>query len=159
MTILPAGTFRVSDYRKPVPESVKRDVVARDYDFDHRPPLCDRPYDTEARDFIPPQNDPAHIFATPKAKHKQLTFGRKEGAAVTVTTRGSDVGERARTRDIKTSEAIHQAALASKAGDYKRSAELLASAPKKSRLRPKTKIPSRPFPKLRRGFEQKRGER
>ncbi|NEV75537.1 hypothetical protein DYI24_00380 [Rhodopseudomonas sp. BR0C11] len=145
MPILPAGSFRVSDYRKTIPERVKREVIARDHDFDHRPPLCDRDYDTEAGDFIPPQHDPAHIFATPKPEHRELTTGRKEGAEKTVTTRGSDVGERARIRDIRTSEMIHQAKLASRAGDSARAAELLSSVPKKSRLKPKRKIRSRPL--------------
>lgn len=150
--ILPPGSFKVSDYRKSIPNKVKLAVIARDYDFDHRPPLCERPYDTEAGDFIPPQNDPNFIFATPRAEHDQLTFGRKPGAAKTVTTRGSDVGERARTRDIQASEAIHKARLASKAGNYEVAAMILASArPKK----PKRKIPSRPFPNQRRSFRAK----
>lgn len=145
MTILPAGTFRVSDYRKPIPEKVKRAVIARDHDFDHRPPLCDRDYDTEAGDFIPPQHDPNYIFPTTKGRHKELTTGRREGAEKTVTTRGSDVGERARTRDIRTDELLHKAKLASKAGDYKKVNELILSVPKKSRLKAKRKIPGRKF--------------
>lgn len=69
----------------------------------------------------------------------------------------------AKIRDVRTSEAIHRAAMASKAGDYKLSAEILASAQKKSRLKPKRKIPSRGFPKIHRPlrgrstFEQGKG--
>lgn len=57
----------------------------------------------------------------------------------------------AKNRDIRTSEAIHQAALASKAGDYHSAAVILATAPKPSRLKPKRlwpkgrKLQSRPF--------------
>jgi hypothetical protein len=75
-------------------------------------------------------------------------------------TTEKDVPEMARDRDIKTSEAIHKARLASKAGDYKGAAQILASAPKKGRLKPKQKIASRGFDKghrpLRsRGFERR----
>lgn len=144
MTILPAGSFKVSDKRKPIPASVAS-VVRKRYELDHRPALTDRPYDTEAGDFIPPQNDPAFIELIEDKAHDQRTFGRKADAAKTVTTRGSDVGERARTKDIRTSEAIHAAAMASKAGDYRAAAQILASAPKQSRLKPKRKIPGRPL--------------
>lgn len=58
-----------------------------------------------------------------------------------------DAPEMARNRDIRTTHAIHQAAMASKAGDYAGAAEILANVPKPSRLKPKRKIPSRPFPK------------
>jgi hypothetical protein len=149
VTILQPGTFRVSDYRKSIPNKVKLQVIARDHDFDHRPPLCDRPFDTELNDFVPPQNDPDHLFAILRADHDQHTFGRKPGAEKTVTTRGSDVGERARTRAIQASEAVHQAQLASKVGDYKGAAVILASARQK---RQKRKIPSRPFANQKRQF-------
>jgi hypothetical protein len=145
--ILEPGTFRVSDYRKRIPNGTKLAVMARDYDVDHDPALNKRPYDTDAGDFIPPQNHPDFLFLKRHDEHDEKTFGRKPGAERTVTTRGSDVGEGARTKDIQTSEAIHQAALASKDGDYKRSAEILASAPKQSRLKPKREWPSKSFPK------------
>lgn len=70
--------------------------------------------DTEAGDFIPPQHDPAFIFLIEEAEHDQRTFGRKPGAAKTVTTRGSDVGERARTRRIVRREGAHKKRMAAK---------------------------------------------
>jgi hypothetical protein len=156
VTIFAPGTFRVRDYRKPIPNRVKLAVLARDYDVDHDPALTNRPYDTEAEDFIPPQNDPDYLFLKRHAEHDEKTFGRKAGAERTVTTRGSDIGERARSRDIQTTEAIHRAAAASKRGDFKAAAEILATAPKQSRLKPKKSWPSRPFPKGR-GFEKRPG--
>lgn len=144
--ILQPGSFTVSDYRKPITAATERAVRKR-YELDHRPALTDRPYDTAAGDFIPPQNDPAFIELIGAKEHDQRTFGRKPDAAKTVTTRGSDTGERARTKDIRTSEAIHAAALASKAGDYRGAAQILATAPKPSRLKPRKKIQSRGFTK------------
>lgn len=115
MTILEPGTFRVSDFRKDIPEKVKRKVLGR-YNIDHRPPLQDRAYDTEAGDFIPPQHDPNSLFIETKAKHDELTFGRKDGAEKTVTTAGSDANRRKKTRDIRDREAVHQDRMAAKVG-------------------------------------------
>ena len=75
-----------------------------------------------------------------KGCHKNKTFGRKEGAEKTVTTRGSDLGEAARTKKIQAKDAVHRAAMASKAGNYKAAALILATArPPK----PKRKWPTR----------------
>jgi hypothetical protein len=167
--ILEPGTFRVSDYRKDMPWHVKAiaavrwvtqekrtnvlDIqlykLLRKLQFDHRPPLCDRPYDTELGDFIPGQNDPDHIFALSAEDHLERTTGRKAGAECTVTTRGSDIGERKRVRDIKASEAVHKALMASKAGDHTSAADILANVKPK---RPKKRIPSRPFPSTQRSW-------
>lgn len=162
--ILPAGSFRVQDYRKAIPDWVKVQVIlnlveahlglpsldARELQFDHRPPLIARDYDTNAGDFIPPQNDPDYIFALRKAQHLEETTGRKEGADKTVTTRGSDVGEAARTREMADTAKVHEAALLSKAGDFRGAALVLASRdPRKVRQknRHKQKIQSRGFDK------------
>lgn len=136
MTILPAGTFRVSDYRKPIPERVKRAAIAwtarniavqtgdvekdlQDFareieggsiQFDHRPALENRPYDTEARDFIPPQHDPSKIDAIPADRHKGRTSG-----AVGQPYRG-DVPMRARSRNIANAEEDRREARAAKVG-------------------------------------------
>jgi Mg-chelatase subunit ChlI len=152
MAILRAGTFKVSDFRKPIPNKVKLEVIAREFDFDHDPALVNRDYDTEAGDFIPRQNDPKKITARRKAEHAKKTYGREPGAEKTVTTRGSDVGEAARTKDIRASEAIHQATLASKAGDYTKAAELLAAG-RERKKRPQRRIPSRPFARARRPLQ------
>lgn len=162
MPILEPGNFNVADYRKNIPVWVKLAVMIRQragstdgnpfqvgdastIQFDHDPALTNRPYDTGARDFVPPQNDPAHIYAKRKGQHLEKTTGRKEGAERTVTTRGSDVGEAARTIAISDSEAIHQAKIASKNGDYKAVTEILSTVKRKRRLIPKKKIQSRGF--------------
>jgi len=115
VTILAPGTFRVSDFRKDIPERTKRAVLKR-YRFDHRPPLQDRPYDTEIGDFIPPQHDPDCIFVETAAKHDELTFGRKEGAERTATTAGSDANRRSKERGIRDRLAEFNARMSAKAG-------------------------------------------
>jgi hypothetical protein len=181
--ILAAGTFRVADYRKPIPAHVKVQVVlnhvkrgldepgfdrekpaafcfdcgvgedilpsfnAAELEFDHCPALVNRDYDTEASDFVPPQNDPAYIIVRAKSEHLEKTTGRKAGATTTVTTRGSDVGEAKRSRDIRTTNAIHRAKMASKAGRFDEAASILASVKERKgkHRRIKRKIPSRPL--------------
>jgi hypothetical protein len=157
--ILPAGTFKVSDYRKAVPVYVKLAVLIRqeckdtggerfeddvELEFDHSPALVNRDYDTEAGDFIPPQNDPKFIVASRKAEHLEKTTGRKAGAEKTVTTRGSDVGEAARTRGIKRTQAAHQARMEAK--------QIGAEVPVEPIRKRTRKIASRPFSKERRPF-------
>lgn len=150
MTILAPGSFKVSDFRKAISAPTEREVRKR-YQLDHRPALTDRPYDTDAGDFIPPQNDPTFIELIEKAAHAERTFGRKAGAEKTVTTRGSDVGERARTRDIRRSEAEHQAAITGKGA-------VRPACPGKAYWRKKRELQSR-WPKGRKmqskGFERR----
>jgi hypothetical protein len=167
--ILEPGTFRVSDFRKAIPTQVKLQcllvaiakgtiphqkprtfepaVDAERLRFDHRPPLEARAYDTEAGDFIPPQNDPAHIEALTDEEHDFRTFGRKPGAERTVTTRGSDAGEAARIRKIRDSEARRHAIDAAKVGlaNNDMTAVIEGLAPAAKRQWPKGTIPSRPF--------------
>ena len=169
--ILDAGTFRVADYRKAIPDHVKVQsllnlvrarmrfgfagtswvldpgVTARDLQFDHRPSLQDRPYDTVRGDFVPGQNDPTYIEAILKADHGERTTGRKAGAEKTVTTIGSDSHTRTHTRHLQDSNTIHEARMAEKRGDAGAASRILGSVKQKTRLRPKQKIPSRPFPK------------
>lgn len=174
--ILEPGTFRVAEYRKPIPCAVKvqvhidawvklieqlmngllrpaditlfRDASAIQYD--HDPALTNRPYDTEAGDFIPRQHDPKHIVARGIREHLEKTTGRKHDAEKTVTTRGSDLGERSRTQDIKASEAVHRARIAVKSGLQAEADQILSTVRfKKKHLKPKQKIPGRanPWPK------------
>lgn len=167
--ILPVGTFNVSDYRKAIPCRVKLQVVldyignmpcdsevtmpswdAADLEFDHDPALSFREYDTHAGDFIPAQHDPKFLVLRGKFAHLEKTTGRKEGADKTVTTRGSDVGEAARTRDIADAAKVHEAAVLSKAGDFRGAALVLATRdPRKVKRdrKPKSKIKSRGFDK------------
>ena len=162
MSILAAGSFRVSDYRKAIPDWVKVVCAIRAYPtwvegpleawvrslrYDHRPPLQDRPYNVDKGDFIPPQNDPDHIEAIHIKKHDERTFGRKQDAEKVVTTRGSDLGEAAHIRTVSDTEAIHQAKMASKNGDYAEAARILGNVKQKKRLQPKKKIQSRGFQK------------
>lgn len=165
--ILEPGAFRTSDYRKAIPDWVK--VLAaisayimiepmnrpltteladwvRGLRYDHRPPLQDRPYDTENGDFIPGQNDPLYIEAIPAKLHDERTFGRKRDAERTVTTVGSDSHNRKRVRDLSRDQAEHDLKMAAKAGDVVAMQQLVTSL-EKDRRRPKRKIPSRPFPK------------
>lgn len=131
MTILRAGTFNVRDRRRDIPLVVKLAVMIRQrtrapdgtlfleeeastIQFDHDPALVTRDYDTAVGDFIPPQHDPAKIVARRRGNHGEKTFGRKEGAERTVTTRGSDVGEAPRTRDLRDSHQQHRATMAAK---------------------------------------------
>jgi hypothetical protein len=163
MTILTAGSFRTSDYRKNIPSWVKvvaatkarpcyllhDDLVswARGLRYDHRPPLKNRDYDLETNDFVPPQNDSYYIEAISCKDHDHRTFGRKPDAEKVVTTRGSDLGEAARTKHIMDSEKLHAAKMAMKRGNPEEIADILGGVKQKSRLRPKRKIPSKPFPK------------
>lgn len=162
MTILRAGTFSVNACRKPIPNNVKLAVLIRQHcrstdgkrflcmdalegriQFDHDPALVTRDYDTEARDFIPPQHSIAHIYAKRDGQHLEKTTGRKEGAEKTVTTRGSDVGEASREPAIRDSQRLHLAKMAEKAGDVARAAELRAGLEDPKRLKPKPRIRSR----------------
>jgi hypothetical protein len=154
MPILQPGSFSVADYRKDIDAATKKAVLKR-YQFDHRPPLQDRPYDTDAGDFIPPQLDPVYIEAIDKQLHLFRTTGRAPGAEQTVTTKGSDSHNRKHRRHVADSEALHQAALARKAGDAGAEREAASRVTQRSRLKPKPRIPSR---KLRSGnsFQQRR---
>lgn len=147
MTILAPGTFKTSDYRKPIPAAVERAVRKR-YQLDHDPALTNRAYDTEAGDFIPPQNDPSKIFLKEKPAHDEKTFGRKAGAAKTVTTRNSDVGERARTRKILRTEQRHRMRMLAKIVPDAILEEL-------GRSKPKRRIPVRLFSKGHRQMRSK----
>lgn len=152
MTILRAGTFDVKEYRAAIPVAVKLAVLIRQngrapdgmpftvedalqgrIQFDHDPALSARDFDTFAHDFIPPQLEVDNIVARRKGEHLQKTTGRREGADKTVTSRGSDIGEMHRTADIQDTETIHQAAMASKAGDYRLAARILASVKDRKR--------------------------
>lgn len=123
--ILKSGTFKTSDYRRSLPARARLDVMLRcegrcecsapvtlancghklgnmdNVQFNHDPPLEMRDVDTEADngrgDFIPSQFDTKTIFAVRVDCHAVHTSGA--GA----TTRGSVVGERARTLRISKS--------------------------------------------------------
>src|SRR5437879_6518273 len=97
-------------FRKAIPDKVKLKVVIRqggacascneklgkleDTQFDHVPALQLRCWDPEAKDTVPPANDPEHIFAKHVDCHAAKTFGSK------ASKRGADVTEIARTKRI-----------------------------------------------------------
>lgn len=63
--------------------------------LDHDPALILRQYNHRIKDvaarYTPHAHDPDKLIYRRKGNHDQKTFGRKEGAAKTVTTKGSDV--------------------------------------------------------------------
>jgi len=161
--MLEPGSFRVSEFRKAIPDSVKVQVVldairrgemwvwdkeisATDLQYDHDPGLLNRPYSLEVGDFIPAQNDPAFIVARLKADHLEKTTGRVAGAERAATTRGSDIGEAKRTRKIKNRQASHHERMMAKRGDPQAISRLLGGAGNK-RERPRQKMQSRGFSK------------
>lgn len=73
----------------------------RDVQFDHRPALWERKFDTEAWDTVPPANDPAYIEAIKADQHTVRT------------TR--DAKRRAHGRRVTRSHQEHQQRMAEKA--------------------------------------------
>lgn len=68
--------------------------------LDHDPALILRPYNPRIKDvaarYTPHAHDPAALIYREKADHQQKTTGRKPGALKTVTTKGSDIGLKAK---------------------------------------------------------------
>lgn len=63
--------------------------------LDHNPALILRPYNPRIKDvaarYTPHAHDPDSLEYKRRGAHDEKTFGRKEGAAKTVTTKGSDI--------------------------------------------------------------------
>lgn len=68
-------------------------------EYDHRPPLSERKFNTETWDTVPSANDPNCIEAITRAEHDRRTNGR--GGERRVTTLGSDAHARAKTRHLQ----------------------------------------------------------
>lgn len=100
-------------------------------EWDHRPPVSERQFDTVTRDTIPPSQDPAHIEAIDEDEHDRRTNG--PGGEKRITTLGSDTHNRKRTRDLTAEQA-----------EFVR--KMLHKRPGRRRRRT-GKIPSRPFQK------------
>lgn len=68
--------------------------------LDHDPALILRPYNPRIKDiaarYAPHAHDPVALVYREKADHQQKTTGRKPGAERTITTKGSDVGLKAK---------------------------------------------------------------
>lgn len=105
--------------------------------FDHRPALEARKFDDGAWDTIPPANDPAHIEAITVEQHDRRTNG--PGGTKRITTRGSDTGERARTRRIARGHADHQATMDAKVSGEPRP----APAKRKRKIMGRSTFPKR----------------
>ncbi len=91
--------------------------------LDHDPALILRPFNERTGKYTPDANDPAYLIYRAPDDHLQKTTGRKPGALRTVTTKGSDIG-------LKTKFARLE----------------------RKKTKPKSHIPSRPFPKQKRSF-------
>lgn len=101
------------------------------FELDHSPALILRDFKVDRRKppaawYSPNANDPGFLLYRPEGAHQEKTTGRKPGAERTVTTKGSDIGLKAKFARLE-----------------KRTA--------KSR-RPKAKIASRPFSSQKRSF-------
>ncbi len=94
--------------------------------LDHDPALILRPFDPETGRYTPDANDPAYLVYRTKPDHLRKTIGRKLDAAKTVTTKGSDIWLKAKFDRLEG----------------------------RTKTRPKAKIASRPFPKVKRRFGQ-----
>ena len=100
-------------------------------EFDHRPAIIMRPVNEAGDDYVPAQNDSRFIDALHASPcHLKRTIGRAPGAEKTVTTIGSDIW-------------------------LKKKFDRLEGRTKQG---PKARIQSRPFPKQKRGFGERRGE-
>lgn len=99
MAILPAPP---QEWKRPsMSKGVKLEAWERKYGpvhYDHRPPLSERPFDTETNDTIPPANDPAFIEPIPPDEHDKRTNG--PGGEKRITTAGSDSNRRAKSRAL-----------------------------------------------------------
>ena len=109
-------------------------------EYDHRPSLVMRPVKADGTDYDPPQLDPNFIDALHADCHQKRTTGRAIGASRTVTTKGSDIWLKTKFARLERKKRLEAAA-----------DEVLRGTghfpPKKA------KIPSRPFPKQKRGFK------
>lgn len=70
-------------------------------------------------------------------------------------TTKEDHPEMARGRDVRASVALHQAKLALKDGNHQAAGAILATVEKRGRLKPRSKMASRPFPKQHRPMQSR----
>lgn len=64
--------------------------------LDHDPALILRKFDERTGKYTPDANDPEFLVYLRKDDHQQKTTGRKPGALKTITTKGSDIGLKAK---------------------------------------------------------------
>jgi hypothetical protein len=92
------------DWKRPkMPVSVQFLVMKRKLEellggpieFDHRPALWERKFDTATNDTIPVANSPRHIEVISKEEHRRRTSGTK------ATSAGSDTHRRAKEKRLQ----------------------------------------------------------
>jgi hypothetical protein len=72
-----------------------QELLGGPIEFDHRPALWERKFDTASNDTIPPSNNPYCIEVVSKAEHRFRTFGTK------ATSAGSDAHRRAKEKRLQ----------------------------------------------------------
>jgi len=130
--------------RKKVPVNIALAVALRQLGFemhevelDHDPALGLRNVNADGTDWDPPQHDARYLVWRPKDEHRVKTSGTK------ATTAGSDVQVIAKGKRLaRDAEEFRRRILAKDAGEPK----------------PKSKWPSRPFPKRKSGETVRREE-
>ena len=60
-------------------------------ELDHYPALILRPFNERTGKYTPDANEPDALVYRPMGEHDEKSFGRKQGASRTVTTKGSDI--------------------------------------------------------------------
>ena len=131
---------KTSDFRKPIPMGVKLNAcllllgfteeeitTPGAIEFDHTPSLGLRSVDPETGEMIPAPNDPKHIVPLRKSDHRRKTNGPAACAA------GGDIHAIAKAKRL---QASHE--------ELRRRLTTPGKVEK-----PKSKWPSRPFPKTR----------
>jgi hypothetical protein len=129
--------------RKHIPLKVKLDAALRQLglnpqtaELDHHPALFLRERTPEGN-YIPDENDPAAMVWRSSEDHAKKTYGRGKGERGTVAN--GDIHRKAKIdRIVKARDAMADA-----------SRRMASGAPKNER--PKSKWPSRPFPKRPKG--------
>ncbi|WP_210339837.1 hypothetical protein [Bosea sp. ASV33] len=137
--------MRTSDHRKHIPIGVKlhaallllgftEEEIAGGVEWDHQPALALRIVDPETGELMPHPNDPRHLRPLRKVEHAEKTRGR--GA----TTAGSDVGNAAKVKRIERDPAGGE--------EFRR--RILEIKRGERPERPRSRMPSRPFPNRKR---------
>lgn len=137
--------MRASDHRRHIPIGVKLhatllllgftdEEIAGGVEWDHQPALALRVVDPETGELTPHPNDPRYLRPLRKAEHAVKTRG--SGA----TTAGSDIGNAAKVKRIERDPAGGE--------EFRR--RILEIKRGERPERPRSRIPSRPFPSAKR---------
>lgn len=137
--------MRAADHRRHIPIGVKLhatllllgftdEEIAGGVEWDHQPALALRVVDPETGELTPHPNDPRYLRPLRKAEHSVKTRGA--GA----TTAGSDIGNAAKVKRIERDPAGGE--------EFRR--RILEIKRGERPERPRSRIPSRPFPSCKR---------